>query len=236
MNRTVGILGGMGSAASEIFYKMIVDMTDVSCDQDYPDLVIYSDAGMPDRTEAILAKNYDEVRERMLDDIKKLVQCDCEAIGVTCNTAHFFIDMLEKEIPVPIIHMVKETVNQIADQCPGGRVAILATDGTVTTGLYQNYMQKAGLKPFVPDQDMQDKVMYEIYECIKKSKAADMEMWNEIERNVKAAGCQKAILGCTELSVIQAQNHLNQFYVDPLKVLARKIIEFSGKKVKEEYR
>ena len=40
-------------------------------------------------------------------------------------------------------------------------------------------------------------------------------------------------MACTELSVIKADNGLADFYVDPMEVLAEKVIAFAGKHVKE---
>lgn len=235
MDRIVGILGGMGSAASETFYKMVVEMTDAARDQDHVNMVIYNDAGMPDRTKAILEKNYDEVRERMLRDIHKLEDFGCEAVGVTCNTAHFFVDMLEGKFHIPVIHMIKETVRRAAVKNPGGKTAVLATDGTIKTELYQKYMEEAGLEPFIPAWDIQAKVMYEIYDRIKEGRDADRDVWEKIDRNIRNAGCVMAILGCTELSVIKEQLGLGDFYMDPMRVLAKLTILFSGKKLKREY-
>lgn len=232
MNNKIGVLGGMGSMASEIFYKMTIEMTDAQKDQDYMDMIIYSDAGMPDRTKAILEKNYAEVKDRILKDLTMLSSCGCKAVGITCNTAHFFVDLLDGELPVEVVHMVRETTKAISEKLPGSRVAILATDGTIKTGLYENYLKDAGLEPYIPSPEVQEKVMYEIYDCIKAGKAGDMETWEEIEKSIKQAGCESAILGCTELSVIKSQNQLSDYYVDPMRILAEKLITISGKKLK----
>ena len=232
MDKMIGVLGGMGSLASETFYKMVIEMTEVDCDQDYPNMVIFNDAAMPDRTKAILANDYDEVADKILNDLEKLKVCGCEAVGITCNTAHFFVDLLETKLPVKVIHMVNETVNKIAEEFPGSKVAILATDGTIKTGLYQKHMEASGLEPFVPDENLQKKVMYEIYDCVKAAKPVDKKVWSEIDKAIKDAGCTSAILGCTELSVIKEQNSLSDEYIDPMRVLAEKLIVYSGKRLR----
>ena len=234
MEKRIGVLGGMGSAASETFYKLTIDMTEAECDQDYMDMIIYSDSGMKDRTRAILEKDYTEVSERILGDIELLEKSGCEAIGITCNTAHFFVDLLGDRIKVRVVHMIRETVNFINSRFPGGKIAILATDGTIKTGLYENYLKEAGLEPYIPSEEIQKKVMYEIYDCIKAGKPADMEVWNQIDKAIKDQGCCAAILGCTELSVIKDRNSLSAYYVDPMRILASKLIEISGKKMKED--
>jgi aspartate racemase len=233
MSKLIGIIGGMGPMASQLFYKMVTDMTEASCDQDHLNMIIYSDASMQDRTSAILNGDYAKIHNQLLADAKILEKSGCEAIGVTCNTAHFFVDMIKDEINIPIIHMVQETVEKVAQKSKGEKVAVLATDGTIQTKLYQNRLVQVGVAPFILPEDMQRVVMYEIYDRVKKGKPCDSKKWALLDRFIKNAGCKNAILGCTELSVIKEEIPLDDFYVDPMKVLAAKVIEFSGKKLKK---
>lgn len=232
MKKKIGVLGGMGPMASQLFYKMVTEKTCASCDQDHVSMVICSDTSMPDRTGAILSGQLQEVHDKMLSDARMLEECGCQAIAITCNTAHYFADMIADELSIPIIHMIKETVSRITEEASGSKVAILATDGTIQTGIYQKRMEEAGLRPYVPDAELQSIVMYQIYDCVKAGKPYDAEKWNVLDRTVRAAGCTHAIMGCTELSVIKADEGLDDFYLDPMEVLAEKVIEFSGGKVK----
>ena len=86
MSKLIGIIGGMGPMASQLFYKMVTDMTEASCDQDHLNMIIYSDASMQDRTSAILNGDYAKIHNQLLADAKILEKSGCEAIGVTCNT------------------------------------------------------------------------------------------------------------------------------------------------------
>ena len=94
MKAEIGIIGGMGPMASELFYKMVTDHTKAEKDQDHINMIILSDTSIPDRTEAILNNDYEDVRNQMLEDALFLQNSGCKAIAVTCNTAHFFIDMI----------------------------------------------------------------------------------------------------------------------------------------------
>lgn len=232
MDKKIGVLGGMGPMASQLFYKLVTEKTAADCDQDHVRMVIYSDASMPDRTGAILSGEYDKVYSQLLEDAKVLENCGCEAICITCNTAHFFGEMMVDQLSVPFIHMIKETVDTIAEETPGAKVAVLATDGTIKTGLYQKHMEAAGLTAYAPSAEIQKEVMYQIYDRIKSGLPWDAASWDRIEEAVKGAGCQKAIMACTELSVIKADNGLSDFYVDPMEVLAEKVILFSGRRLK----
>ena len=217
----------MGPMATQLFYKMVTEATPAEKDQDHIEMVILSDTAMPDRTAAILSGQYEEVYTKMLRDAETLEKCGCQSISITCNTAHFFADMIKDKINIPIIHMIKETAKYIKDKNMGNKVAILATDGTIKTKLYQKALSDCELQYYTPGEENQRNVMFEIYQCIKKGKPYDAEKWASIEKEIKEAGCSMAILACTELSVIKADNDLSDYYVDPMEVLALKTIEFA---------
>jgi len=234
MKDAIGIIGGMGPAASQLFYRMVTEHTEAVKDQEHINMVILSDASMPDRTEAILNKDYSAAYSQLLSDARMLEQCGCKAVAVTCNTAHFFMDRIKDEISIPVIHMIHETVHRVAADAPGARTGVMATDGTIRTKLYQNALEAAGLEVFTPPPEIQKKVMYQIYDRIKKGLPYDAVQWAEIAAAYQAAGCKKVILACTELSVIKENAQLPDWYVDPMAVLAQKVIEFAGKKYKKE--
>lgn len=229
MEHPIGIIGGMGPMASQLFYKMVTEHTAAERDQDHIDLILLSDASMPDRTGAILSGQYEGPEEQLLSDARLLERCGCAAIAITCNTAHFFADRIAGKVGIPILHMIRETASALARRCPGGTVGVLATDGTIQTGLYQKALEARGLAPWTPPAEIQREVMHQIYDRVKKGLPWDRESWARIEDACRGAGCAAVVLACTELSVIKADQGLADWYVDPMEVLARKVIETAGK-------
>lgn len=229
----LGIIGGMGPMASAVFYDMISSKTDASCDQENLDLILLSHAGIPDRTRAILSKDeaqIEEVRSKLLADAIFLQNAGCTAIAVTCNTAHYFVNMIEDELDIPFIHLIRETTEAVASKFGAKKVAVLATDGTIETRLYQDELSKRGVIAFTPKAEVQALVMHEIYECIKSGKPADEEMWKKIEEYVKEEGCEAAVLACTELSVVRKELSLGSFYFDPMDIMAERCLDFYEKR------
>lgn len=229
----LGIIGGMGPMASAVFYDMISSKTDASCDQENLNLILLSHAGMPDRTEAILSKDeaqIEAVRLKLYADAMFLQNAGCTAIAVTCNTAHYFVNMIEDELDIPFIHLIRETAEAVASRIGAKKVAVLATDGTIETRLYQDELSKRGVIVFTPKAEVQALVMHEIYECIKSGKPADEEIWQKIEEYVKDEGCEAAVLACTELSVVRKELSLGSFYFDPMDIMAESCLDFYEKR------
>lgn len=229
----LGIIGGMGPMASAVFYDMISSKTDASCDQENLNLILLSHAAMPDRTRAILSKDeaqIEAVRSKLYADAMFLQNAGCTAIAVTCNTAHYFVNMIEDELDIPFIHLIRETAEAVASEFGARKVAVLATDGTIETRLYQDELSKRGVIAFTPKAEVQALVMHEIYECIKSGKPADEEIWQKIEEYVKAEGCEAAVLACTELSVVRKDLSLGSFYFDPMDIMAERCLDFYEKR------
>ena len=227
----LGVLGGMGPQATQVFYQYVLDHTDASCDQEHLPTLILSDTLMPDRTKAILSGCTEPVYERLLRDARLLESCGCTAIAIPCNTSHYFVDRIQESISVPIIHMIRETANYLLQQGKR-RPGILATDGTIQSGLYQKECSALGLEAAAPPPEIQKVVMSVIYDEIKRGEQGSREKFLQIDRALRAMGCDCAILACTELSVFRTYHPMPSFYVDAMQVLADLSIVRCGKQLR----
>ena len=223
----LGILGGMGPQATQDFYQRILDRTDAARDQDHLPTLIWSDTAIPDRTAAILGGDAEGCYRRLLEGARLLENGGCTVLAIPCNTSHYFADRLQGDIGIPLIHMPRETVAALAAQ--GRRtVGILGTDGTIQTGVYQKECDARGIRLLAPPEDVQRLVMSIIYDEIKRGETGSREKFAAIDRWLRQAGCDGAILGCTELSVYRTYHGLPDYYLDAMEVLAEKCITACG--------
>lgn len=71
-----------------------------------------------------------------------------KAIVVACNTASAYaLDELEKEIDIPIIGVVRPGAKTAAEVTRNGQVGVIATAGTIGSGIYTTYIRQ--LRPDV---------------------------------------------------------------------------------------
>lgn len=226
MNYRLGVLGGMGPQATNTFYQFVIDRTDAQTDQEHVNALILSDSGMPDRTSAILGgeEGREAVFRRLLEDARLLERAGCTCIAVPCNTSHFFLDRVQASIGIPILHMIRETARLLASQGLK-RPGILATDGTIRTGLYQKEFAAAGIEAVVPSPEAQKLVMSLIYDDVKSGRDGDPQKFAAVHRDLTAQGCDCGVLACTELSVFADKHHLPPFYTDAMAVLAERAVE-----------
>ena len=229
----LGVLGGMGPQATNTFYQRIIDRTQAEKDQEHLQVLIWSDAKIPDRTAGILAgpEAAEQVYQALLDGARLLERAGCTVLAIPCNTSHYFADRLQAQLKIPLIHMIRETVAAI--QAMGKKtVGILATDGTVRTGIYQKELTAAGLTPVTLPERLQKTVMSIIYDEIKRGETGSREKFGEVDAWLRQAGCDCAILGCTELSVYRNLHSLPPYYIDAMEVLAQQAILRCGKQLR----
>ncbi len=225
----LGILGGLGPMASAYFYELITEHTAAACDQDHIDIILSSRASTPDRTDYILGRIKDNPLDAMVADARSLKQYGATAIVIPCNTAHYFIDAVRDSVNVPMPSIITETVLYLK-RCGFRKPVILATAGTVSTNTYQRELEANGMEWAVPDEAGQQALMDIIYGKVKSGVIPDPSELYAIIDPMFENGCDCAILGCTELSLIGKKMTNDMRIVDSLTVLAACAIRLMGHK------
>lgn len=232
MNKTIGILGGMGPMATCDLMKKIIDHTDAACDQEHLRICIDSNTNIPDRTSAIIGQGKDP-RPEMIKSAVRLQGMGADVLIVSCNTAHYFLDDVEKCVDIPVLHMPRETAKELQRQ--GVRTAaLLATDGTVRCGLYDQELKAQGIVCVHPNIEEQEMIMSLIYDYVKAGITyPHVEKIRKMQERLKKQGVECMILGCTELPIAFAQWDTIIPIIDPTDVLAQSAIRYTGNKLKK---
>lgn len=221
------ILGGMGTMATESFVRQLNKRTPTHADQDYLNYILYNHATVPDRTAYILDRTKPNPVPVLQEDIRQQNILQPSFIVLTCNTAHYFFEELQKETKIPLLHMPKEAVEQIKADQVTGKVAFLGTEGSVKAGVYERELINQGIDYLIPDKNLQAKINHLIYHDIKENDYINMDLFFEILADTKSLGCEAVILGCTELSLVAeyiTQEHDYIIY-DAQSILVDRTIE-----------
>ncbi len=222
---TIGILGGMGPAATVELFRRIVLKTPAHCDQDHIPIVIDSNPQIPDRGPFILESGPDP-RPALCRSARRLERMGASFIVMPCNTAHFFLPYLQKAVRIPFIDMIAETAQVITEPVVG----LLATETTVRTRLYHTACAPYGIEIITPSPEDQARLMEIIY-AIKGGRfnlALGRDL-RAIAARLRQRGADAIVVGCTELSLVARE--INGPLYDALDVLAdvavRRALSFS---------
>ncbi|MCQ4636008.1 amino acid racemase [Anaerovorax odorimutans] len=232
-NKVLGVIGGMGPLATQLFYKMMIENTQAHRDQEHINMVILNHATMPDRTQAIMDDELDDLLTRLTEDAETLEKSGADYIAIPCNTCHVLIDELQEKTSLPLVNMIKAAARQIEEtHGKGARVGIMATDGTVKMGLYQKECEARGLVPIIPSPENQKRVMKIIYDGIKDGGPIDYDDFETVETEFRDQECDCVIMACTELSCFKEQYELSDYFVDAMEAMAKEAIVLCDKKLR----
>lgn len=240
----LGLIGGLGPAATVDLYDKIVKATPAKNDQEHFKVVIEQNPQIDDRTACLLNGGPDPTIA-MYNCAKRLERDGCDYIIIPCNTAHAFLPRMLRHLNVPFIDMQQTMLDEIkAKFGDNARVGLMATSGTIATGIYSKKAEKMGMKMYTPDEDHQQSVMKAIYGP-KGAKAGYTtgECYDDLYRGaeylVKTYDCNVLILGCTELPLIFHETDDFEVagkkvaIVDPTATLARKCVQIAQATIKE---
>lgn len=233
----LGIVGGVGPAATVDFMAKVVTHTPAGRDQEHIKMVVEQNPQIPDRTANLLHDATDPTMA-MYATCKRLESAGANAIAIPCNTAHAFVERIQAYLRVPIVNMLTETVDAIVRQYGAGKtVGLLATSGTIKSQVYQDAARRTGLQIIVPGVDYQALVMDSIYGA-RGIKAGFTEGICKDQLLLAAehlceSGAEVLILGCTELPLVLEHskaymiNGHQVVLIDPTTLLAIKCIQLS---------
>ena len=231
--KIIGILGGMGPAATADLFTKIINSTDASCDQEHLHVIIDSNTNIPDRTEALIHGGADPT-EQMTQSARRLVEAGAELIVMPCNTAHGFYDAVCASVPVPVLHMIKLTAQELMRH-EITRAGLLATDGTVQSGIYESCFAGSGIELITPSPEAQAAVMDLTYNGVKAGRRDfDTSGFEKAVRELFDNGAQTLILGCTELPIVADTLPEDGPFIDPTAELAKAAIRFCGYETTQE--
>jgi aspartate racemase len=232
--KSLGVIGGMGPKATSVFFEKVIENTVTNKDQDHIDMVILNHATLPDRTSTILNRSEGLFLESIRKDIKLLEIAGVENIAIPCNTAHYFYEKLLEMTKINIINMVEETTKEIYMKYgENSKVGILATTGTISTGIYEDSCNKYNMQLCTPNKGVQEQVMNVIYNNIKCHLDVGAHLIEGMINDlVFKENCDCIIIACTELSCIKLSDQVAKYCIDAMDVLVQNSIELSGRQTK----
>lgn len=235
MNKTIiGILGGMGPEASAKFYMDLTKRTKAQRDQDHYHVIIDSNAKIPDRSLNIISGAQSPVEEiKKSIDLFHFVKADVAVM--TCITSHHYIEEIEQYAKIPILNAISLTSSYLKKKFQDQKikVGVLATNGSVKTRVFDQYMD---FELLYPSENSQKMVMAAIYGDeelgivgIKNHKTGS----NSVEKtSIKAVakelieeGANVIIAGCTEIPLVLNSADLDVNVINPMDVVIDHILE-----------
>lgn len=227
----IGILGGMGPAATADLFKKIIDNTDARGDAEHIPMVVLNNPQIPDRTAAIINRGPSPL-PLLLDGAEFLAKSGVSRIVIPCITAHHYFDQIVSAVDIPVHHLLLESLESVTGNYPQlTQFGLLATSGTIKTKLFSDLFSTRSLDIIVPDSPKQNQVMEAIYgrRGIKQGYVdSPRALLLSVIEHLAERGAEAVIAGCTEIPLALRSKDLSIPLIDPILEIARKLISYCG--------
>lgn len=226
--KIIGIIGGMGPAATIDLYKKIVENTPAEKDQEHIHVIIDSYPQIEDRTEYILYGGKNPA-PRLIESAKRLESAGADALIMPCNTAHYFAKDIEKEVNIPLIHIVKCSAEAVKNNYPKTKkIGLIATTGTIKAGVYGNILKEYGFETIDLPEKIENNIMDCIYKGVKAGKTEEYSiLFQQCIDEIADLGADLLIAGCTEIPLIMPYVKTKLPAIDATYELACAAVKFA---------
>ncbi|MGI4877868.1 MAG: aspartate/glutamate racemase family protein [Janthinobacterium lividum] len=148
--KTVGVLGGMGPAATLDFLATLHHATRAGRDQDHLRVITDSNPQVPDRNAALRGEG-PSPGPVLAAMARGLAAAGADLLVMPCNAAHAWTDEIRAATSLPFISMIDAAAAEV-DAAGASRIGLLAVDATLSSGLYQHRLARGDVTVLAPDR------------------------------------------------------------------------------------
>ena len=217
--KVLGVLGGMGPAATLDFLAKLQAATPVKREQDHLRVLADINPKVPDRN--VSTSDPGPVLAAMAVGLR---DAGAQVLAIACNTAHAYARAVEAS-GLPLVDML-ETAG-LAAQARGARVVgVLGT--SLALALYRDRFSHMGLEVVMLDDHEQVEFMALLYR-IKQGDlgAASRETMAALADQAMGQGgkgAQSVVAGCTEVPLVLSAADLSVPFLDATEELAKRCV------------
>ncbi len=201
--KTIGILGGMSAASTQLYYAKLCELVREALGGLHsPELLIRSlDFAAIEALQ--MSDDWAEAGRVLNVNAKALERGGADLILLATNTMHKVADEMMAGVSVPLLHIADATAGAIGE-AGLSRPGLMATAFTMEQDFYTARLEAAGLSPLIPgDADRQEthRIIYDEL-CREVVTDESRTAYEGIAARLVAQGADCVILGCTEVGML----------------------------------
>ena len=221
--KTIGLIGGMSWESTVSYYQLINETIKEKLGGLHSaKILLYSvDFAEIERYQA--SDDWDKSAEVLSQIAQNLEQAGADFIVICTNTMHKVAPQIQKTISIPILHIAQATADALLENGIK-KVGLLGTKYTMTQDFYKEKLFEAGLDVVIPDQAGVEEVNRIIYDelCLGQIEESSKQAYLAIIDDLKNAGAEAVILGCTEIGLLVKQEDTDVPLFDTTAIHAKK--------------
>lgn len=217
MTLILGVLGGMGPAATVDFLAKLQALTPAQREQDHIRTIVDINPQVPDLDDPLVKPG------PVLAEMAGALQgAGAEVLAIACNTAHTYADLISRSSGLPLIDMI--TTASVAARDTGARRAgVLGARPALK--LYREYLAAQGMGLVTLEPDRQEVFMDLIHKIKGGNKGREVRAeMAALTANLAASGAETIIAGCTEVPLVLEAGVTRLHFIDASETLARRCV------------
>ena len=225
--KSVGVLGGMGPAATVDFMDRLLKATAAPREQDNLRLLVDCNPHVPDRN--YRDESGPDPAPVLAGMAKGLETAGAELVVMACNTAHMYEADIRGALGVPFVSLIAETARVFKTRHPEAkRAGLLATTTCIDAKLYQNALEGVGVHSLTLDAEGLTRFMTLLYE-IKRGNLGDASRaeMRSLADLLIAAGADVVVAACTEVPLVLAQADIAKPLLDTTAVRVERTLAYA---------
>ena len=217
MSRVLGVLGGMGPAATLDFLGKLQALTPVERDEDHIRVIVDINPQVPDRNDPFARPG--PVLAEMAGGLQG---AGAQVLAIACDSAHVHADLISRASGLPLVDMI-ETASRAARDSGARRAGVLGARDAVR--LYHEYIAAQGMGLVTLPRDDQARFM----DLVGRIKAGDLgaavrEGMRQLADVLVREGAEAVIAGCTEVPLVLDPGDVRAPLIDAGEELARRCV------------
>ncbi|WP_072781568.1 aspartate/glutamate racemase family protein [Duganella sacchari] len=221
--KTIGLIGGMSWESTVPYYREVNQTIKRELGGLHSAKVVLYSVDFHEVERLQHAGDWDAAGAMMADAARALQAAGADFIVLCTNTMHKVAPAIEAAVQIPLFHIADPTAQAI-QRAGLNRVGLLGTRFTMEQAFYKERLREQhGLEVVVPEQADRDIVHRIIYDelCLGRIVDASRDEYRRIIASLVAQGAQAIILGCTEISLLVAQQDAAVPLFDTTSIHAR---------------
>lgn len=226
--KTIGLIGGTGWTSTLEYYRIINQETNKRLGGLYSAKIIMTSFNYAEIDKLNKSEDHAGVYKLVLESANKLKKCSVDCLVLCANTLHQYVEGLEKEINVPVVHIADATAKEIK-KFNISTIGLLGTRFTMEMDFYTRRLKEKGIGSIVPEKSDRDfihnaimrELLVEVFTDETKEKF--LHIIDELEQN----GAKGIVLGCTEIPLLIKQEDIRLPVFNTLEIHAKAAVDFA---------
>jgi aspartate racemase len=204
--KTIGLIGGMSWKSTITYYKILNQEIKERLGGFHSSKCILYSVDFHEIEECQSRGEWEKSGELLADAAKSLQRAGADYIVICTNTMHKVIDIIQRDINIPILHIAEATAAELMKQGIK-KVALLGTKYTMQQDFYKSKILETGIEVIIPREEDIDLINSTIYDelCLGIINQNSKHEFLRIIQALSNEGAEGIILGCTEIGLLVAQ-------------------------------